>query len=204
MRALPGARAAADADVPCAARRPVAAAVHAVTAAAVHRLRAPLLRAASRDVDDGVLAVMRKGAQARARAHQARTGERVIDDDDELAAAAPFLEHDWLVEGEREVGGVLRRCRRCGVLQHWPAGDSSCSTVLLHQPAGDIAQEPLHEGQWSGPYAAGALPTCAICAREFRRPVMNTLGKTCGITCAAENKRLANRRARLAAKARKA
>lgn len=127
-----------------------------------------------------------------------------MTDDDEFEDVGAYLAHDWELEGVREVGGKLRRCRRCGVLQHWPAGDSSCSTVLLHQPAGDVAQGPLHDGQWSGPYSAGPLPTCAICSREFRRPVMNTLGKTCGIACAAENKRLANRRARLAAKARKA
>lgn len=182
----------------------MATAVHAVAAAALHRLRAPVLRAAARDVDDGVLAVMREGAQARARAHQARAGVVVIDDDDELDAAAPFLEHDWELEGVREVGGKLRRCRRCGVLQHWPAGDLSCSSVLVYSPAGDIAQEPLHDGQWSGPYAAGLVSTCTICGREFRRPTMNTMGTTCSSVCSSENKRLANRRARLAAKARKA
>lgn len=124
------------------------------------------------------------------------------DDDDDDFVAGPFLPHDWRDDGVRDLGKPRRRCARCGVLAHWPAAESSCSSVLLHQPAGDIAQDPLHDGQWRGPYAAGPLPTCAICAREFRRPIMNTLGKTCGAACAAENKRIANRRARLAAKAR--
>ena len=147
----------------------------------------------------------RPASPRRAATHQACSqASTAMIDDDELEDVGVYLAHDWELEGVREIGGKLRRCRRCGVLQHWPAAESSCSSVLLHQPAGDVAQGPLHDGQWTGPYAAGTLPTCVVCSRAFRRPVMNTLGKTCSLACAAENKRLANRRARLAAKARKA
>lgn len=159
----------------------------------MHRLRAPVLRAAARDVDDGVLVVMREGAQARARAHQARTGERVIDDDDELDAAAPFLEHDWQVEGEREVGGVLRRCRRCGVLGHWPAAHATCVVILSRVSMVSSALGPLHEGQWPGPYVEGVEPTCVICERRYRRNVRHGNSSTCSAPCSATLKRAANR-----------
>lgn len=132
----------------------------------------------------------------------------MIDDDDELDAAAPFLEHDWQHEGEREVGGVLRRCRRCGVLGHWPAAHATCVVILSRVSMVSSALGPLHEGQWPGPYVEGVEPTCVICERRYRRNVRHGNSSTCGPVCSRElritAKRIQQRRLRAEAKARKA
>lgn len=119
-------------------------------------------------------------------------------DDDDVDAAAPFLAHDWELEGVREVGGKLRRCRRCGVLQHWPAAEFSCASALLSAPALSVATQPLHEGQWSGPYAEAPPAMCIVCSRVYRQHVRMTAGKTCSQACSDVNrqKQLAEYRAR--------
>ena len=132
----------------------------------------------------------------------------MIDDDDELKAAAPFLEHDWQHEGEREVGGKLRRCRRCGVLGHWPAAHETCVVILSRVSMVSSSLAPLHEGQWPGPYVEGVEPTCVICERRYRRNVRHGNSSTCGPVCSATLSRKSHReskqRLRAAAKARKA
>lgn len=125
----------------------------------------------------------------------------MIDDDDELDVAAPFLEHDWELEGEREVGGVLRRCRRCGVLGHWPAAHATCVVILSRVSMVSSALGPLHEGQWPGPYVEGAEPTCVICERRYRRNVRHGNSSTCGPVCShtmERRRRNESRRARRA------
>ena len=117
----------------------------------------------------------------------------MIDDDDEFDAAAPFLEHDWLVEGEREVGGVLRRCRRCGVLGHWPAAHATCVQLLVRFQPVSIETQPLYPGQHPGPYVNGDEGVCVICERRYRRNIKHGASTTCSEACSLAKKRRANR-----------
>jgi hypothetical protein len=130
----------------------------------------------------------------------------VTDDDDELDAAAPFLEHDWRIEGVREVGGDLRRCTRCGALGHWPAAHATCVVILSRVTMVSSSLAPLHPDQWPGPYVEGAEPTCLICERRYRRNVRHGNSATCSPACSATMRRKSNReqtrRLRAAKKAR--
>lgn len=117
----------------------------------------------------------------------------MIDDDDELEDVGAFLAHDWELEGVREVGGDLRRCRRCGVLGHWPAAHATCVVILTRVSIVSSSLQPLHEGQWPGPYVEGNEPTCVICERRYRRNVRHGNSSTCSLTCSQTQKRNSNR-----------
>lgn len=113
--------------------------------------------------------------------------------DDELEDVGVYLPHDWQHEGVREVGGDLRRCRRCGVLGHWPAAHATCVTILSRVSIVSTSLQPLHEGQWPGPYVEGDEPTCAICERRYRRNVRHGASTTCSAGCSQTQKRISNR-----------
>lgn len=115
----------------------------------------------------------------------------MIDDDDDDALPGYFLPHQWYPDGVLPDGKERVRCSRCAVLRHWPAAHATCVRTQITPPALDETQ-PLHAGQWEGPYAAEQPRTCKACQRLFRRPRRWPRLQTCCRVCSVENVRAAN------------